>query len=147
MPPWSGRVDAVPYQCVMMASTRHPSHQRQYVGGNSKWLPAKHDSQSSQVLRHLAISYYVPRGSELPPNVFSRDADATHFRSPVMMGNKGAGGPFAPLVVQARNIIGKKQFNKLRGKAISLHSQGALFKPPPASFSPVAQADSMLLDA
>lgn len=40
-----------------------------------------------------------------------------------MMGNKGAGGPFAPLVVQARNIIGKKEFNKLRGKAISLHSQ------------------------
>lgn len=39
------------------------------------------------------------------------------------MGNKGATGPFAPLVVQARNVIGKKQFNKLRGKAISLHSQ------------------------
>ncbi len=40
------------------------------------------------------------------------------------MGNKGATGPFAPLVVQARNVIGKKRFNKLRGKAISLHSQG-----------------------
>ena len=41
------------------------------------------------------------------------------------MGNKGSTGPFAPLVVQARNVIGKKRFNKLRGKAISLHSQGA----------------------
>jgi hypothetical protein len=40
------------------------------------------------------------------------------------MGNKGAGGPFAPLVVVVRNIVGEKEFNKLRGKAISLHSQG-----------------------
>mmetsp|Transcript_53509 Transcript_53509/g.116882 ORF Transcript_53509/g.116882 Transcript_53509/m.116882 type:complete len:144 (+) Transcript_53509:122-553(+) len=40
-----------------------------------------------------------------------------------MMGNKGAGGPFAPLVVVTRNIVGEKDFNKLRGKAISLHSQ------------------------
>lgn len=40
-----------------------------------------------------------------------------------MMGNKGAGGPFAPLVVVTRNAVGEKDFNKLRGKAISLHSQ------------------------
>jgi hypothetical protein len=41
----------------------------------------------------------------------------------VRLGNKGAGGPFAPLVVVVRNIVGEKEFNKLRGKAISLHSQ------------------------
>lgn len=40
-----------------------------------------------------------------------------------MMGNKGSGGPFAPLVTITRNIVGEKDFNKLRGKAISLHSQ------------------------
>lgn len=40
------------------------------------------------------------------------------------MGNKATGGPFAPLVVVVRNIVGDKDFNKLRGKAISLHSQG-----------------------
>lgn len=40
------------------------------------------------------------------------------------MGNKATGGPFAPLVVVVRNIVGDKEFNKLRGKAISLHSQG-----------------------
>lgn len=40
------------------------------------------------------------------------------------MGNKGAGGPFAPLVVVVRGVVGEKEFNKLRGKAISLHSQG-----------------------
>lgn len=43
-----------------------------------------------------------------------------------MMGNKATGGPFAPLVVVVRNVVGEKDFNKLRGKAISLHSQGAL---------------------
>ena len=28
------------------------------------------------------------------------------------------------MVVVARNVIGEKDFNKIRGKAISLHSQG-----------------------
>ncbi|WVZ91601.1 hypothetical protein U9M48_037749 [Paspalum notatum var. saurae] len=47
------------------------------------------------------------------------------LRSPAqMMGNVNAGkGLFAPLVVVARNIIGRKRFNQLRGKAIALHSQ------------------------
>lgn len=40
------------------------------------------------------------------------------------MGNKHEGkGIFAPLVVLARNILGKKEFNQLRGKGIALHSQ------------------------
>ena len=39
------------------------------------------------------------------------------------LGNKSTGGPFAPLVVVVRNVVGEKDFNKLRGKAISLHSQ------------------------
>jgi len=44
-----------------------------------------------------------------------------------MMGNVNAGkGLFAPLVVVARNIIGRKRFNQLRGKAIALHSQVSL---------------------
>lgn len=45
-------------------------------------------------------------------------------RSAPMMKNVNEGkGLFAPLVVIARNIIGKKRFNQLRGKAIALHSQ------------------------
>eukprot|EP00850_Spirogloea_muscicola_P019837 SM000200S05827 [mRNA] locus=s200:199345:199569:+ [translate_table: standard] len=40
------------------------------------------------------------------------------------MGNPNAGkGVFAPIVVLARNVIGQKQFNQLRGKGIALHSQ------------------------
>uniref|UniRef100_A0A7I4CL71 Proton gradient regulation 5 n=1 Tax=Physcomitrium patens TaxID=3218 RepID=A0A7I4CL71_PHYPA len=43
---------------------------------------------------------------------------------PRAMGNKNDGkGLFAPIVVIARNAIGKKEFNQLRGKAIALHSQ------------------------
>jgi hypothetical protein len=42
-----------------------------------------------------------------------------------MMGNKATGGPFSPLVVVFRNAIGEKDFNKFRGKAISIHSQSA----------------------
>ncbi|KAF8100720.1 hypothetical protein N665_0218s0058 [Sinapis alba] len=41
-----------------------------------------------------------------------------------MMKNVNEGkGLFAPLVVVTRNIVGKKRFNQLRGKAIALHSQ------------------------
>ncbi|KAI3676851.1 hypothetical protein L1987_86465 [Smallanthus sonchifolius] len=46
------------------------------------------------------------------------------LRSGPMMGNVNEGkGLFAPLVVITRNIVGKKRFNQLRGKAIALHSQ------------------------
>lgn len=41
-----------------------------------------------------------------------------------MMKNINEGkGLFAPIVVVTRNIIGKKTFNQIRGKAIALHSQ------------------------
>lgn len=39
-------------------------------------------------------------------------------------GNHATSGPFAPIVVVVRNAMGVKEFNQLRGKAISLHSQG-----------------------
>lgn len=39
------------------------------------------------------------------------------------MANPGENGPFAPIVRVSRQLIGKKRFNQLRGKAISLHSQ------------------------
>lgn len=46
------------------------------------------------------------------------------IRSQPMMKNVNEGkGLFAPAVVVVRNIVGKKQFNQLRGKAIALHSQ------------------------
>jgi hypothetical protein len=55
-------------------------------------------------------------------------AGAPARKAIVMMGNKGAGGIFAPIVVVTRNVVGEKDFNKLRGKAISLHSQGEFLR-------------------
>ena len=46
-------------------------------------------------------------------------------RQVTRMGNKGTGGPFAPIVVVVKDAMGQKEFNKLRGKAISIHSGGA----------------------
>ena len=40
------------------------------------------------------------------------------------MGNKSTSGIFVPLVKLTRAAVGQKQFNQLRGKGISLHSQG-----------------------
>lgn len=41
----------------------------------------------------------------------------------VNAGNTNEGGLFAPIVIVARNVIGVKRFNQIRGKAIALHSQ------------------------
>ena len=39
------------------------------------------------------------------------------------MGNNAAFGIFSPAVLAAKQILGEKQLNKLRGKGITLHSQ------------------------
>ncbi|KAK1607221.1 hypothetical protein QYE76_030894 [Lolium multiflorum] len=62
---------------------------------------------------HLAMS-----------SVSMRPRSARPLRTPTRMGNVNEGkGIFAPLVVVTRNIVGRKRFNQLRGKAIALHSQ------------------------
>ncbi|KAI4373881.1 hypothetical protein MLD38_011944 [Melastoma candidum] len=42
---------------------------------------------------------------------------------PVMKNVNEGKGVFAPAVVIVRNLIGKKRFNQIRGKAIAVHSQ------------------------
>jgi hypothetical protein len=54
----------------------------------------------------------------IPCNVADR-----RYNLQVIAGNKGENGIFAPIVRVTRNAIGTKEFNQLRGKAISLHSQ------------------------
>lgn len=55
---------------------------------------------------------------------------AKPIKSAPMMKNVNEGkGLFAPVVVVTRQIIGKKRFNQLRGKAIALHSQVSLVFP------------------
>ena len=62
--------------------------------------------------------------SALAMTVSVRPRSARPLRSPARMGNVNEGkGIFAPLVVVVRNIVGRKRFNQLRGKAIALHSQ------------------------
>lgn len=45
-------------------------------------------------------------------------------RQVTRMGNKSTSGVFVPVVKLVRAAVGKKEFNQLRGKGISLHSQG-----------------------
>lgn len=82
---------------------------------------------------HLHTVQPLHCASEMPPSppsvlrpplqCLTNAGAAAPRRQVVRMGNKATGGPFAPLVVVVRNVIGEKEFNKLRGKAISLHSQ------------------------
>jgi len=45
-------------------------------------------------------------------------------RTVTRMGKTAQDGPFTPIVKLVRNQLGTKEFNQLRGKGISLHSQG-----------------------
>eukprot|EP00252_Welwitschia_mirabilis_P024099 TRINITY_DN701_c0_g1_i1.p2 TRINITY_DN701_c0_g1~~TRINITY_DN701_c0_g1_i1.p2 ORF type:complete len:159 (+),score=15.20 TRINITY_DN701_c0_g1_i1:62-478(+) len=53
----------------------------------------------------------------------SSDLNTNPKPKPSKKKSEASEGVFAPLVVLTRNIIGKKRFNQLRGKAIALHSQ------------------------
>lgn len=74
-------------------------------------------------LRIGGAGLVVPSGGD-PAACTARPAGVPK-RQITRMGNKATGGPFAPLVVVVRNVVGDKEFNKIRGKAIALHSQGA----------------------
>jgi hypothetical protein len=47
----------------------------------------------------------------------------TRSTAPAMMGNNAPEGPFSPVVRLGKVVLGDKLFNKVRGKAISYHSQ------------------------
>ncbi|XP_078182788.1 proton gradient regulation 5 [Carex rostrata] len=60
----------------------------------------------------------------VPLSVSVRHRSTALPRLKIRMGNVNEGkGIFAPAVVFVRNIIGRKRFNQLRGKAIAVHSQ------------------------
>ena len=65
----------------------------------------------------------------------SKIADRGH-RTITRMGKTAQDGPFTPIVKLVRNQIGTKDFNQLRGKGISLHSQGELISPSKWSLMP-----------
>ena len=92
--------------------TTNPRAARSTVGD-----PARHGSRCRK-RRPLALT-----PPPAPP--LAAAARAGRRSLSVYAGNKGSGGPFAPLVVVVRNYMGTKEFNQFRGKMISLHSQGA----------------------
>ncbi|XP_042518217.1 protein PROTON GRADIENT REGULATION 5, chloroplastic-like [Macadamia integrifolia] len=63
---------------------------------------------------YTALAKSVPRWVRVAKPVRSQ---------PVMKNVNEGKGVFAPVVVYTRNLIGKKPFNQIRGKAIALHSQ------------------------
>ncbi|MED6164551.1 Protein PROTON GRADIENT REGULATION 5, chloroplastic [Stylosanthes scabra] len=82
----------------------------------------------------VGSSFYGSRGSSMAGEEYSmlaaksssqvRVGRGKALRMQPMMKNVNEGkGIFAPLVVVTRNIVGKKRFNQIRGKAIALHSQ------------------------
>ena len=65
-------------------------------------------------------------GARVPARArFNRAPIRAPTRGPVrtVAGNSAEDGIFTPIVKVTRNIMGAKEFNKLRGKGISLHSQ------------------------
>lgn len=69
------------------------------------------------VLASLASAFVMPTATQTRPAVSRTVA------SPVMMGKMAQDGPFTPVVLAAKVVLGEKLLNKIRGKAISYHSQ------------------------
>ena len=75
-------------------------------------------------VRGLGFKSSAPMGSRVAATAVPvRPNKAQRGALKVVAGNTNEGGLFAPIVVIARNIIGVKRFNQIRGKAIALHSQ------------------------
>lgn len=72
---------------------------------------------------------YTPAGSRSTARISAAAARAALVRKAptardaVAFANNATTGPFAPMVRVTRNVVGQKDFNKFRGKAISVHSQ------------------------
>lgn len=65
-------------------------------------------------------SMMVPQQLSSPAN---RRSSSNNKRSVLFMGNVANFGVFSPAVYVAKIVLGKEKLNKIRGKAISLHSQ------------------------
>ena len=80
-------------------------------------------SLSAAKARGLGFKQSAPMGSRVAAAVPAQPRARTERGAlKVVAGNDYEGGLFAPIVV-ARNVIGVKRFNQIRGKAIALHSQ------------------------
>jgi hypothetical protein len=55
-------------------------------------------------------------------NAFSSSSRSGSRQVSWRMGKQAAFGPFTPVVVAARSVIGEKKFNQIRGKVIVFHS-------------------------
>ncbi|XP_022722596.1 protein PROTON GRADIENT REGULATION 5, chloroplastic-like [Durio zibethinus] len=67
---------------------------------------------------------YAMLAKSVPNHVrVGKPVRAQPIMKPMMKNINEGKGLFAPIVVVTRQIIGKKRFNQLRGKAIALHSQ------------------------
>ncbi len=81
-------------------------------------------SLSAAKARGLGFKQSAPMGSRVAAAVPAQPRARTERGAlKVVAGNDYEGGLFAPIVVVARDIIGVKRFNQIRGKAIALHSQ------------------------
>ncbi|KAL6970606.1 Protein PROTON GRADIENT REGULATION 5, chloroplastic [Sarracenia purpurea var. burkii] len=71
----------------------------------------------------MAGDDYAALAKSVPTNVRVGKKPPSTRPRPMMKNINEGKGLFAPIVVVTRDIIGKKRFNQLRGKAIALHSQ------------------------
>ena len=71
--------------------------------------------------RRNLVDHQRSRSSSVSSSSASRKATRGPVR--VVAGNEYENGLFAPIVRVARDVIGVKRFNQIRGKAIALHSQ------------------------
>jgi hypothetical protein len=107
-----GRRHLLPTSNTRFLLQTHNQHRKMSALATSSAAPARLGFTSS-------VSTRVRSAAARVPSQPTKQRGALQ----VVAGNKNEGGLFAPVVIVARNVIGIKPFNQIRGKAIALHSQ------------------------
>ncbi|CAM8989461.1 unnamed protein product [Rhodiola kirilowii] len=83
------------------------------------WATGFNGSKGSSIMGEDCFTMTATKSREMQQLMVNK---ARPFRPMMKNVNEGK-GIFAPAVVVVRNVVGKKEFNQLRGKAIAVHSQ------------------------
>jgi hypothetical protein len=69
----------------------------------------------------LGSTFVIAQRFHMAPSVSEKSG--AHSKTALRMGNTAKFGIFSPAVYIAKVVLGQEKLNKIRGKAISLHSE------------------------
>ena len=97
------------------------------LAASEGFAPSTGHSRDAPFFVNIMEKPSLERTASQPPiaNKLEMEKPTKEKKTPVKEASLGHGnkGPFAPVVVLAKNILGEEQLNQIRGKAIAEHSK------------------------